>query len=67
LTSLARIDLKKPEPEYRSLRKILSEVVLEKGPNQFNIKGMGGVQPGGYFLNVVVNGSEKLTVHMVKS
>lgn len=38
----------------------------KEGPNQFNIKGTGGFKPGEYFLNVVVNGSEKLTVHLVK-
>jgi hypothetical protein len=39
----------------------------KEGANQFNIKGTGNMAPGDYFLNVVVNGSEKLTIRLVKS
>jgi hypothetical protein len=39
----------------------------KEGINQFNLKGTGNIAPGDYFLNVVVNGAEKLTVRLVKS
>jgi hypothetical protein len=39
----------------------------KEGVNQFNLKGTGNIEPGDYLLNVVVNGTEKLTVRMVKS
>jgi hypothetical protein len=69
------IDLHLKENAFVTMNIIDKEnrIVLQRkengieGPNQFNIKGTGGLKPGEYFLNVVVNGSEKLTVHLVKS
>jgi hypothetical protein len=38
-----------------------------EGMNNFRIKGSSKMAPGDYFLNVAVNGDDKLTVHLVKS
>ena len=39
----------------------------EAGPGQFSIKGSNQLKPGDYYLNVVVNGEEKMMVHLIKS
>jgi hypothetical protein len=39
----------------------------EAGPGQFRIKGSNQLKPGDYYLNVVVNGEEKMMVHLIKS
>lgn len=38
-----------------------------EGVNNFRIKGSGNMAPGDYFLNVAVNGDDKLTVRLEKS
>jgi hypothetical protein len=39
----------------------------EAGPGQFSIRGSNKLKPGDYYLNVVVNGEEKMMVHLIKS
>jgi hypothetical protein len=39
----------------------------EEGQTQFRIKGSNGLQPGDYYLNVIINGEDKLMVHLIKS
>jgi hypothetical protein len=39
----------------------------EAGPGQFSIRGSNQLKPGDYYLNVIVNGEEKMMVHLVKS
>jgi hypothetical protein len=39
----------------------------KEGMNQYSIKGSSSINPGDYFLNVVVNGADCLLVHLIKS
>jgi hypothetical protein len=39
----------------------------EAGPGQFSIRGSNQLKPGDYYLNVIVNGEEKMMVHLIKS
>ncbi len=39
----------------------------KSGVNQFTISGSRDLKPGDYFLKVVVNGSDRLMVHLIKS
>jgi len=39
----------------------------KEGMNQYTIKGSSGMNPGDYFLKVVVNGTDCLLVHLIKS
>jgi hypothetical protein len=39
----------------------------EIGQTQFRVKGSNGLQPGDYYLNVIINGEDKLMVHLIKS
>ncbi len=39
----------------------------EIGQNQFRISGSNGLQAGDYYLNVIVNGEDRLMVHLIKS
>jgi hypothetical protein len=41
--------------------------IAEGGLNQFMVRGSNSLQPGDYFLNVVINGEDKLRVHLIKS
>ncbi len=49
------------------------EIVLQKkargsiGMNIFPIEGTHSIKPGNYFLNVIVNGSDRLLVQLIKS
>jgi hypothetical protein len=49
------------------------EIVLQDktrgniGMNVFNIAGTNSLKPGNYFLNVIVNGSDRLLVQLIKS
>jgi hypothetical protein len=69
------IDLHMKENAFVTMNVIDREnrIVLQRkengreGINHFNLKGSDHMEPGDYFLNVVVNGSEKLTVRLVKS
>jgi len=40
---------------------------VEAGSGQFSIKGSNQLKPGDYYLNVVVNGEEKMRVRLIKS
>ncbi|HSF45111.1 MAG TPA: hypothetical protein VLA58_03845 [Chitinophagaceae bacterium] len=39
----------------------------EAGSEQYSIRGSNELKPGDYYLNVIVNGEEKMMVHLVKS
>ncbi len=39
----------------------------EAGSSQFSIRGSNELKPGDYFLNVIVNGEDKMMVHLIKS
>lgn len=39
----------------------------EEGLTQLRIKGSNSLQPGDYHLNVIINGEDKLMVHLIKS
>ncbi len=39
----------------------------KEGLNQFTLNGSNKITPGDYYLNVVVNGADKLMVHLEKS
>jgi hypothetical protein len=39
----------------------------EVGQNQFRISGSNGLLAGDYYLNVIVNGEDRLMVHLIKS
>jgi len=39
----------------------------KEGMNQFTIKGSSTMNPGSYFLKVVVNGTDCLLVQLIKS
>lgn len=39
----------------------------EQGTNQFRIKGSNGLQAGDYYLNVIINGEDRMMVHLIKS
>jgi len=49
------------------------EIVMQQkekgkvGYNQFMINGSRDLKPGGYFLKVVVNGTDRMLVHLLKS
>lgn len=67
------VDLKERAMVTMNIVNRNGEIVMQQkesadiGVNQFRIRGSNKLTPGDYYLNVIINGEDRLMVHLVKS